>query len=521
MRLDHPAQIDQQRGLREIVGGSRLHGGGNEIIGGGTAAVAARFGQSRHAIEIQETYAEKRRSGSTETLAGRRASRQVAMIPSPPGGLPAIDRAANAIQYTSASIRPPARTAFPFMLTAVVAIFALVYLGMILGGLPFLQLDRTGVALLGAIAVVGFGALTAEEAAAAVHLPTILLLFAFMVISAQLRLSGFYAWVTRWIGELPLSPPALLAALVVVIAVLSAVFSNDVVCLAAAPVLIDTCEKRRLHPVPFLLALACAANVGSAATLIGNPQNMLIGARLELDFGRYALQALPVVAASLAITWGVIVVLSRKRWMAANVSQPVETERRAADETLDRWQTAKGLGVAAALLLVFVTTAIPREVAALTGAGLLLMNRKLHSRKMLGLVDWELLVLFIGLFIVNRAFEDTGLVAEWIAGLRADGIELEHPGVLFGAGLVLSNIVSNVPAVMLLLPAATHPLTGPLLALVTTLAGNMLIVGSIANIIVVDAASRRGIVVDWKTHARIGVPVTLATVGIAGLWLLA
>jgi len=405
-------------------------------------------------------------------------------------------------------------------MTIVVLIFGLVYLGMILGGLPFLQLDRTGIALLGAIAVVGFGALTAEQAALSVHLPTILLLFAFMVISAQLRLGGFYAWVTRWVAGLPLSPPALLAAFIVVVAALSAVFSNDVVCLAAAPVLIDTCARRRLDPVPFLLALACAANVGSAATLIGNPQNMLIGARLELDFARYALQALPVVAVSLAITWGVIALLNRGRWIAAAPSPPPHaTERRMEEEALDLWQTVKGLGVAAALIVVFIATTIPREVAALAGAGVLLMSRKLHSRKMLGLVDWELLVLFVGLFIVNRAFEDTGLVAEWITHLRADGIELEHPGMLFGAGLILSNIVSNVPAVMLLLPVATHPLAGPLLALVTTLAGNMLIVGSIANIIVVDAAGRRGIVIDWKTHARIGVPVTLATIGIAALWL--
>jgi Na+/H+ antiporter NhaD/arsenite permease-like protein len=139
---------------------------------------------------------------------------------------------------------------------------------------------------------------------------------------------------------------------------------------------------------------------------------------------------------------------------------------------------------------------------------------------MLGLVDWELLVLFIGLFIVNRAFEDTGIVAAAVADLRQAGIALDHPTLLFGAGFVLSNIVSNVPAVMLLLPLATHELAGPMLALVTTLAGNLLIVGSIANIIVVDAASRQGIRIDWKMHAQIGIPVTLATLLVAALWLM-
>jgi Na+/H+ antiporter NhaD/arsenite permease-like protein len=406
------------------------------------------------------------------------------------------------------------------MTTAVVAIFVLVYLGMILGGLPFLQLDRTGVALLGAIAVVGLGALDTTHAAAAVHLPTVLLLFAFMVISAQLRLGGFYGWVTRRIAGLPVSPPVLLAALIVVVAGLSAIFSNDVVCLAAAPVLADACMKRRLNPIPYLIALACAANVGSAATLIGNPQNMLIGAKLQLDFGRYVVQALPVVIPSLALTWAIIAWYSRGRWYAPAPTGAIMPERRDVEEPLDLWQTLKGLSVAAVLLVVFLATDLPREVAALAGAAVLLTSRKFHSRKMLGLVDWELLVLFIGLFIVNRAFEDTGIVAAAVADLRQAGIALDHPTLLFGAGFVLSNIVSNVPAVMLLLPLATHELAGPMLALVTTLAGNLLIVGSIANIIVVDAASRQGIRIDWKMHARIGIPVTLATLLVAALWLM-
>jgi Na+/H+ antiporter NhaD/arsenite permease-like protein len=404
--------------------------------------------------------------------------------------------------------------------TGVVAIFVLVYLGMILGGLPFLQLDRTGVALLGAIGVVALGALDTERAAAAVHLPTVLLLFAFMVVSAQLRLGGFYAWVTRRIAELPVSPPLLLAAIIAIVAALSAIFSNDVVCLAAAPVLADACIKRRLDPVPYLIALACAANVGSAATLIGNPQNMLIGAKLQLDFAHYLLLALPVVLPSLALTWAIIAWRLRGRWHAPpNLAMPAP-ERRSDDGPLDIAQTLKGLAVAATLLIVFLATDLPREVPALAGAAFLLMSRKLHSRKMLGLVDWELLVLFIGLFIVNRAFEDTGIAAAAVADLRQAGVDLAHPSVLFGAGFLLSNLVSNVPAVMLLLPLATHDLAGPMLALVTTLAGNLLIVGSIANIIVVDAASRQGIHIDWKMHARIGVPVTLATLGVAAIGLL-
>lgn len=402
------------------------------------------------------------------------------------------------------------------MATAVLVVFALVYLGMILGGLPFLQLDRTGVALLGAIALVAIGALTPEQAALSIHLPTLLLLFSFMVISAQMRLGGFYTRVTLEMAELRISPPALLALVIGVVAALSAVFSNDVICLAMAPVLADACLARRLDPLPYLVGLACAANIGSAATLIGNPQNMLIGQVLALDFGGYFLEAIVPVVLSLAAAWGVLAWQQRGRWRTVLDDPP--PERRHEYAVYDRWQTSKGLGVAAALVAAFLLTDLPREVLALGGAGLLLMSRRLHSHKMLGLVDWELLILFIGLFVVNHALAETGLTAqamEWLAGA---GVALSEAAPLAAAAFVLSNVVSNVPAVMLLLPAATEPFSGPLLAVVSTLAGNLIIVGSIANIIVVEAARRRGIAIDWRTHARAGVPVTLASLAFIAAW---
>ena len=161
-------------------------------------------------------------------------------------------------------------------------------------------------ALLGAIALVGLEVLTPEQAALSIHLPTLLLLFSFMVLSAQMRLGGFYTWVTLRIAALPLAPAALLAAIMAVVAALAAVFSNDVVCLAVAPVLVDACARRRLNPVPFLIGLACAANVGSAATLIGNPQNMLIGQVLNLPFAAYLREAIVPVLLGLAASWAII-----------------------------------------------------------------------------------------------------------------------------------------------------------------------------------------------------------------------
>lgn len=401
------------------------------------------------------------------------------------------------------------------MTVAIVIVFVLVYLGMILGGLPFLQLDRTGIALLGAIALVGVGAMTPEAAVQSLHLPTLILLFAFMVLSAQLRLGGFYAWITLKLAALPLPPPLLLGALIAVVAMLSAVFSNDVVCLAVAPVLIDACRWRGLDPRPYLLALACAANAGSAATLIGNPQNMLIGSTLRLSFSGYIAEAFIPVLLGLAAIWGIIAWQTHGRWTAPASEDATAPARRVDDQpAFNGWQTTKGLTVATALLGVFLFTDWPREAAALIGAGVLLTSRELHSRHMLGLVDWELLVLFIGLFVVNHALQQTGLVAEAVAALATAGAPLEQPGPLFVVTVLLSNLVSNVPAVMLLLPAATHPLAGPILALASTLAGNLLLVGSIANLIVADAAARRGIAIDWRAHARTGIPVTLATLAI-------
>ena len=404
----------------------------------------------------------------------------------------------------------------------IVAVFATVYLGMFLGGLPRLKLDRSGVALLGAIAVIALTGLPVEDAARAVDLPTIVLLFAFMVVSAQMRLGGFYAEVTRRVGALPLSRAGLLAALIGVAGGLSAIFSNDVVCLAMTPVVARLCLQRGLNPLPFLIGLACAANIGSAATLIGNPQNMLIGSVLQLHFGDYLRQALAPVGISLALLWLWLAFGPGARAGASELRSPVGVRVSTDDEPpFDRWQTAKGLTVALALVGVFLFTDWPRDVAALVGAGVLLLSRRFHSADVMGFVDWQLLLLFIGLFVVNHAFESTGLAAEAVAWLATQGVHLTEPGALLVLGVVLSNLVSNVPAVMLLLPhLGTHASeAGVVLALVSTFAGNLLLVGSIANLIVADLAAKQGIAIDWKQHALTGIPVTLATLAVVWGWM--
>jgi Na+/H+ antiporter NhaD/arsenite permease-like protein len=187
-------------------------------------------------------------------------------------------------------------------------IFAAVYLGMALGKLPYLGLDRTGVALLGAIAMIAIGAISVREAAKSVDYETLLLLFSLMLFSAQLRLAGFYRAVGRALAHATARPKRLLAGLVIVSGVLAALLANDIICLAFTPVLCVALLSAKRNPVPYLVALATASNIGSAATLIGNPQNMYIGVAGQLPFAHYTMVMLPITIVAMGICWTIVVV---------------------------------------------------------------------------------------------------------------------------------------------------------------------------------------------------------------------
>jgi Na+/H+ antiporter NhaD/arsenite permease-like protein len=395
----------------------------------------------------------------------------------------------------------------------VAAVFAFVYTGMILGKIPGLALDRTGIALLGAIFLIASGKLRPEEAWSAIDVPTIALLLGLMVLSAQFRLGGLYAFLTRRLAVMEVNPGTFLGLLIGCAGFLSALLANDIVCLAMTPVLVEGCARRGLDPVPFLLALACAANIGSAATLIGNPQNMLIGQTLHLSFAGYLIAAGVPVLLGLVSLWIVVSWQSKGNWTRQTPMPAVEAP------AFNAWQTIKGAVVLSSLVVLFLFTALPRDVLALGAAGFLLSSRRMSSRKILGLVDWQLLVLFAGLFIVNHGLAASGGLARTMKALGSAGVDIHAPGWLFAVTVVLSNLVSNVPATMLLLPMATHPMAGSILALASTLAGNLLVVGSIANIIVLEQARLLGIQISWKTHARVGIPVTLITLGLAAAWI--
>lgn len=400
-------------------------------------------------------------------------------------------------------------------MTIVVGVFAIVYLGMMLGSIPGLKLDRSAIALIGAIAVLALGGISRQEAAASINFSTINLLFGLMIVSANFDLAGLYSALSARVAALKIGPRAFLAIVIALSGVMSAFLTNDVIAVALVPVLLGLCVDRGLNPVPFLLALACSTNGGSIATIIGSPQNMLIGQHFKLSFaGFMGYTAVPALV-TLALIWVVVSWQYRNAWqLPAGVAAKATKHR-----DFDRWETAKGAVVTLVLVGLFVLTDWPRDLIALTAAAILLANAHFSSHKMLHRVDWQLLILFIGLFIVNGAMQQTHLPQAWIADLKAGGFDLADPAILYLVTAALSDIVSNVPSIMLLLPFAADPSLGPIMAVASGLSSNLIVIGSLASIIVVDQAARGGLRISFWDFARTGIPVTLSSMLFAAGWL--
>ena len=396
----------------------------------------------------------------------------------------------------------------------VVGVFVAVYVGMALGRLPGVRLDRTGIALLGAIALVAWGSVDGVTAMLAIDVPTLLMLFGLMILSAQFAACGFYDWCSAHIAASAASPPAILALTVVIAGGLSALLANDIVVFAMTPMLIAGLKGRGLDPRPYLIGLAGGANAGSAATIIGNPQNILIGQAGHLDFWRFAAVAAPPAIAGLGIVFAVVWWIWRDRLSVPPSDGQPDQPR------LDRAGLVKALFAAVGLLALFASP-VPHTISILIVAGALLISRRMASRDMLGLVDWHLLVLFAGLFIVTDAFARTGLPDDFLAALARAGWAIENPSILVPLTLFGSNTIGNVPTVVLLLAIvpdlSKQALVG--LAVLSTLAGNLLILGSLANIIVVERARAVGIPLGFVEHARCGIPMTLISMVAAILWL--
>ena len=398
-------------------------------------------------------------------------------------------------------------------LIALVA-FAGTYLGLALGRLPFFRVDRTGVAIIGGAVVVVSGLLPWDRAVAAVDAHTLVLLFGMMIVAAYLRLSGFFRLVTYAAVRRAHTPVGLLALIIVAAGVLSALFVNDVVCLVMAPIVLDLVRRLRLPPVPYLIALATAANVGSVATLTGNPQNMLVGSFSGISYRAFLLREAPVAVIGLALVFAVIWLAYRRQLPPALPAEALE-ERGAVHQAL----MIKTMAAVSVMLVAFLA-GVPIALVAIGGAAYTLLTRRVNPEKVYREIDWGLLVLFTGLFVVIGGLEASGLAGEILGWAGAVG--LYRPAVLTVVTAVLSNLVSNVPAVLLfkaVIPTFGEPTRAwLLLATASTLAGNLTILGSVANLIVVEQARGAGIQIGFLEYSKVGVPVTVATLLVG--WLL-
>jgi Na+/H+ antiporter NhaD/arsenite permease-like protein len=399
----------------------------------------------------------------------------------------------------------------------VVGVFVLTYAGMAAGRLPRLRLDRTGFALLGATVLLAAVPELTPRLAHAVDVPTLVVLGALLLLSAQLEACHAYDHAADRLARLPLSPEALLAVVALVVGALSALLTNDVVAFALTPLLCRGLAARGLDPRPYLLAVAGASNAGSAATTLGNPQNVLIGQVGHLSLGAFARVCAVPALLSVGVVVGTLLVAFRGRLVMPPSHQMVTSAHL---PPLERAGLAKaalaGAGVVAALVTPF-----PDALGMLAATAPLLVSRHRASRDMLARVDWPLLLLFVGLFVVTDALAWTGLPAQALAWLAERGLAPDQLGVLAGLSLAGSNTIGNVPLVTLLLSSWAAPPEHALvaLALLSTLAGNLLLVGSVANLIVVERAGQAGVRIGFWDHARTGIPITLGSMGVSLAWL--
>jgi Na+/H+ antiporter NhaD/arsenite permease-like protein len=399
-----------------------------------------------------------------------------------------------------------------------VATFTLTYVVLGVGEIPYLRIDRTGAALAGAVAMVVFGVLDERQAAQSVDYHTLALLLGMMIVVANLRLSGAFARFARAILERAQSGYGMLAMTVGVAGVLAAFFINDVVCLALTPLLIDAAEMVDADPVPLLLALATASNVGSAATITGNPQNMIVAGFAHLRYTPFAIALAPSAILGLAITFGVIAYVYRRTLARAHRrpgTGPLVLQREI------RPLMIKSSIVAAGAVILFAL-GYPTHLVAMAAGVVLLFTRRVAPAEVYALIDWTMLAMFTGLFIVVAGFQTTGIQNDII---RAVGVtRLANPAVLTAVLAALSNIVSNVPAVLLFRPLypllAGVPRVALLIASASTMAGNLTVVGSIANLIVIEQARARGVKIGFLDYLRVGMPIAVATLTIncAILW---
>lgn len=403
-------------------------------------------------------------------------------------------------------------TAFDWLIAVVVGV---TLIGVAIGRYPWLHMNRATIALVGAIGLIALGALPLEEAYRAVDWHTILLLFGMMVLNVNLRTAGFFHLVTAQVLRRARTPRRLLALLIVTAGALSAIFLNDTIVLVFTPLVLEIVLALKRNPLPYLVGLVTAANLGSVATITGNPQNMLVGLASGLSYVEFTAALGPIALLGLGIIWVVLVLVYPREFTAA----PLAVVQPALPPSNFR-RLRKSL-LATGLMLVALVAGAPVPLAAALAAALLLISRRLDPDKVFQEIDWSLLVFFSGLFVVTGAIGHSGLGPRLFAVLQP--LADQGPAALTGVSVVLSNLVSNVPAVMLFRPVvpalADPPAAWLTLAMATTLAGNLTLLGSVANLIVAEIAKKHGVHLCFTEYLKAGVPITVLSLLLGVGWL--
>ncbi|MCS7338479.1 MAG: SLC13 family permease [Verrucomicrobiae bacterium] len=402
-----------------------------------------------------------------------------------------------------------------------IAIFVFTYVLISGRRLKILPLYRPAAALLGTVLMVALGVMTPQQAYAAVDYDTIVLLLGMSIISAYLYLAGFFDWTADWVLKVAKTPQRLLIYLILTSGTLAALLVNDTICFMLTPVVVAVVVRGNLPLLPYLLALAMSANIGSVATLVGNPQNMIIGHMSKMRFLEFSMSLAPVALVGLAIECIVLSIGFRKTLRSAQI-QITETAPKQVERKL-LWLTFSAL----ALVFAGFVAGLNLAWTALSGAALVMVFARKDTHQVLKLVDWHLLLFFAGLFVVVEGLNSTGLpdeIYKHLRGVFGSTATVQALNLTWFAALG-SNIFSNVPFVLVAgkwIPEFADPeLMWKIMAMATTFAGNLTILGSVANIIVVESA-RGHIEVGFWDYAKYGIPVTLlsTSAGVAILLLI-
>lgn len=389
----------------------------------------------------------------------------------------------------------------------VYSVLGITYLGLALGYLPGLRMNRATIALVGSAFLLALGVLNLQEAWQAIDANTIVFLLSMMLVNANLSYAGFFEQALSTLLRLTRSPFGLLIALTFGSGILSAFFLNDTLALVFTPLTLSLAQALSLNPIPYLLAIAGATNIGSVATLSGNPQNILIGSFSGIGYLDFLQALAPVAIVGLFIQLGLLWLLYPDVRSIKPCPVALPTNQR-----IFKPLFKKTLIITTCLLIAFAV-GLPLAESALVAASLLLITRRIKPQRILKKVDWNLLVMFSGLFILTKATQKLNLLQPFTHTVNS-------AASLLGLTVVLSNLISNVPAVLLLQPLIPQGDTKSwlLLAAGSTLAGNLTLFGAVANLITVEAAADLGYKLTFWEHLRFGVPLTLLTVTITYFW---